>query len=250
MTGAYRQRDWPGLRPAMKDPDTILEPVGRALLEAVGPPGAGIRPLLKTPLLQDERAALRLFPRGQMVIILRDPRSIAESLRHAHWGEGTPLPDAGARWAKAARRLEQFLVDETEAVRAGRIRLVRYERLVEDPAGELAVLFEALGMTPDAEALAQARTAPVIGSSFMPRTEDGRTDFRPRTRPADFDPRKRWAHWTARDHRRFNKVCGAMMERWGYPMVRPKDLEDAGASAAEAADAEDTEGRDSSGPAR
>lgn len=199
--------------------DNLLERLGWAMLQFVGETDRPGRMILKTPYLGDLSAALRLFPSGKMLILLRDPRSIVESTMRSHWYNGASLEEQGSAWARSARYLENFLRDHQEAVRNGRIRLVRYEKLVRQPRQELTQLLDFLELSQDDHAISRADQSPVIGSSFLARTSSGDVDFRPVERPPNFDPVCRWSHWTPAQHRRFNRVCGAMMERWGYPMV-------------------------------
>ncbi|MEQ8604299.1 MAG: sulfotransferase [Marivibrio sp.] len=207
------------LPPARRSADALTAGLGEALAAYLGAPAVP-RPLFKSPAFQDERAALRLMPTASLVVLLRDPRSIAESAVRAHWGQGRTPVAVGADWAKAARRLDRFLSDSADLTRAGRVHLVRFEALAERPRKTLAALLGQLDLAATAEVLDYAEAAPVIGSSYLPRDPSGLTDFRPQPRPEGFDPRTRWAHWGPKEHKAFNRVCGVMMERFGYKMAR------------------------------
>lgn len=199
--------------------DQLARELGSAMLRFVGVASPEGRPLLKTPRLGDLEAGLRLFPKCNMLILLRDPRSIVESALHAHWYKGASLEQQAMYWARSARYLEEFLKGHQHSVRQGHVRLVRYERLVQQPREETAKLLTLLELPQAPSVLERAEQSPVIGSSFLPRRSDGRIDFTPTPPPADFDPICRWRDWSLDQHRRFNRVCGALMERWGYKMV-------------------------------
>jgi hypothetical protein len=210
--------------PAHYAADTVLAALGERLLAHLAadpsqPIPDGARPLLKAPTLGHAEATFRLFPDAQVLVLLRDPRSAVASYRRSRWWQGESLEHSAVRWADAARALEAWLLAEQDRVRAGQIRLVRYERLVEDPRHTLASVLETLDLAAEAACLAHADTAPVIGSSYL--TPDAAQAFAARERPAGFDPRRRWATWTDDDHRRFVRVCGAQMERWGYAVPLP-----------------------------
>jgi hypothetical protein len=85
-------------------------------------------------------ALLRLFPSAQIVHLVRDGRDCVASLKSMPWfGHGTDVAiatwlEAVASCRRAARRLPP-----------GTFYELRYERLVADPAGQLAALCEFLG---------------------------------------------------------------------------------------------------------
>lgn len=70
----------------------------------------------------------RDFPQSPIVFIVRDPRDVAVSMRKAF---RTPIADAAWTWRRAW---------ECYAASARRPHLVRYERLVQDPEGEVRAL--------------------------------------------------------------------------------------------------------------
>lgn len=203
-------------------PDTMLAAFGSAILKTMGckeekPP---TRYLMKTPSLVGLETAYRLFPGVQIVVLIRDPRSTVSSSLRSHWANNTSLVKLGGRWAQGMRRLSDILKRRPELLAENRLILVRYEELVDDMVGQYRLLLEKLGL-PWIDELADAvNNAPVVGSSFEGRDEDGTVNFTPIEKPAGFDPKCRWSDWTPEQHTRFNMVCGAMMKRWGYEPVR------------------------------
>lgn len=205
-------------------PDRLLAQFGQTLLRFIGEADPKQHLLLKTPALLDLATLQRLFPFGQMIVLLRDPRSIAESWLQAHFEERTSLEKVGYRWAQSVRALERELDPKNGRLDRERLHFVRFEQLSRDPANEYEKLLGALGLPPDPGAVAYAADPPVIGSSFGSGDTGGswrgtRPNFTPTRRPEGFDPTCRWAHWSAVSHHRFNRVCGTVMARWGYAPV-------------------------------
>jgi len=201
--------------------DILLDLFGRSIIDFFGSGPSSRRLVLKTPGLGDLDAALRIFSDSQIIVLVRDPRSVAVSLAASGfpWTQGKPLEELGAQWSASARQFADFLQRRQDAVRDGRVRIVKYETLVHSPGAMIAGLIAWLGLPPDEALVERACAFPVIGSSFLPRKADGGVNFRPVDRPPDFDPLCRWADWTPEQHRRFNRVCGAMMAHFGYERV-------------------------------
>lgn len=202
-------------------PDRLLAHFGQSLLQFAGGRNSKRHMVFKTPALLDLANLQRLFPSGQMIVLLRDPRSIAESWMHAGFDELASLEKVGYQWANTVRALERELDPQNGGVDRDRLHFVRFEQLARDPADEYAKLSNLIGLVPDADAFTYAADPPVIGSSFE-NTKDTRRGrglrptFTPKRRPQDFDPTCRWAHWSTNTHRRFNRICGTVMRRWGY----------------------------------
>lgn len=202
--------------------DDMLAVIGDALLSLIGgDKDPTRRPLSKSPVAGDWPVGLRLFPDANYLLIIRDPRSIAESFLNVRsaWSLSFTLEHLASSWVQRMRLITQTLADHQDAVRDGRIVTIRYEKLVADPAPVLNGVLERIGLPPFPDGSAPDTNFPVIGSSFGIRTEEGRVDFTPQPKPDDFDPRRRWADWTPDQHKRFNRICGSMMKKWGYEPI-------------------------------
>jgi protein-tyrosine sulfotransferase len=210
-------------------PDELLVDFGRSLLNFVGPPKPGRHLLLKSPTTEGLPNLQRLFPTGHMLILLRDPRSVAESWARANFEHGSSVEIVGRRWASRMRTLESWLKLEKPALDRARIHFVRFEDLARDPAREYARILEAIGLPLDADSISYAADPPVIGSSFGSEADTlserrNRPDFAPQRRPDGFDPTVRWRDWSHQTHSRFNRTCGTIMRRWGYTPIRPNSV--------------------------
>ncbi|MEQ9487457.1 MAG: sulfotransferase [Alphaproteobacteria bacterium] len=218
---------WDGIRakqslgPEKSSPDALLSAIGSTLLQYIGQRNSPERLLLKTPRLCDLHVALRLFPGCQVLIMIRDPRSVVASYLRAQtdWGMAHSFESIAGRWAKSIRYLSELLAENQQAVRDNQYILVRYERLASDTENELRLLLEKLNLPMAPECMDLIENPIVRGSSFLPRGEDGRVDFRPQPMPENFNPLERWRDWTPERHAKFNRLCGSMMQKWGYTPV-------------------------------
>lgn len=203
-------------------PDSLMSAIGSTLLRHIGLRETSDRMVLKTPRLYDLEVALRLFPGCQIVILVRDPRSIISSYLRAQkgWGLDRSFEEIATQWASAMRYLSEMLADNQEAVKSNQLILLRYEKLVSDTEAEYRKLLEKLGLSFAKECAAEMRNPTVRGSSFLPLTQEGRVDFTGRSMPENFDPMERWKDWTTERHARFNRICGSLMKKWGYEPVK------------------------------
>lgn len=78
-------------------------------------------------------------PDAWYIEIVRDGRDVAKSISEAPFGDET-LASTAQQWAKAVQDIRQ------ESWRLDRYRTIRYEELFADPVGQMADLFEWLGL--------------------------------------------------------------------------------------------------------
>jgi len=94
-----------------------------------------------------------LMPDTTYVDCVRDPRAVAASVLARPWGPRKPRK-AGEYWAARVRSGRRFGEEHP-----GAYRLVRYERLVEDPVPELGPVLEAMGYAVDDAVAARWRAS-------------------------------------------------------------------------------------------
>lgn len=203
------------------DRESLLAELGSTLLTYIGATDPTRRPVLKSPSFGDLEVSLKMFPTANFLILIRDPRSIAESYLRVQdqWGFDFTFDELAANWAMRARSLMEILKNHQDAVNENRLVIVRYEKLFEAREETLNGALERIGVAPFPSGSTPGNDFPIIGSSFDSRTEDGRVSFNPIEVPKGFDPQNRWAHWSPERHGRFNRLCGEMMKRWGYTPV-------------------------------
>ena len=201
--------------------DALLSHLGGSLLTFIGADDPQRRPILKTPFLTDVDVTLRMFPGCAVIVVLRDPRAIAHSFLgvQKQWGMNQTLENLASLWAEGIRRLEALLASQQDAVRSGRLILLRYEELYRNPSSVLNTTLTKAGLNPLPDVDRLVADMPVYLSSAAPPSADDVIRDQDR-RPADFDPLRRWHSWSERDHARFVRICGTLMERWGYPPDR------------------------------
>jgi Sulfotransferase family len=142
---------------------------------------------------------------------VRDGRAVVQSAMDTF---GWEFDGACCAWADAARRFQQI-----ESPRANRWRLMRYEDLVDDVAGELRAIFEWLELDATRYDFEAAHNLPVRGSSAFGR--DGHTVHREAVaKDASFAPKERWRPWSAAQLARFDWLAGAELVELGYAASR------------------------------
>jgi len=209
------------LAPGRRTPDSLLSAMGDVLLTHIGRRESPDRMVLKTPRLCDLEVALRLFPGCQILIMIRDPRSILSSYLRAQksWGSERSFEQVAKLWAESIRNLSSVLAENQPAVRSKQLILVRYEKLVSNTEAELRGLLEKLGLPVAQECIDAANNPVVRGSSYLPFINGERVNFQPQPMPDGFDPLVRWKDWTPERLARFNRICGSLMNKWGYQPI-------------------------------
>lgn len=169
------------------------------------------RPEARLALFKDPRARglerLRAaLPDAVPVIVLRDGRRTLDSHLRT-WPPrllGRSWADRCAEWARGVQAALDLARRDRRAI------VVRYEAAAADPPAAAAGLWRGLGLPPaPAEGLGEL---PVLGSSIHSRGTEG-VDWRPRARPADFDPAGRRVDWPAWRERVFLAVAGEAQAR-------------------------------------
>ena len=168
------------------------------------------RLVTKSPSVQHLDRFFTFFPGAQLLILVRDGRSVVQSAIATF---GWDFDRACRAWAEAARAILRF--QNSESARGGRWRLVRYEDIVDDPDGQLRVIFAFLGLEPDRYDFAAARNLPVRGSSAYGR-HDGRVHWEPVAKDHSFAPKERWRSWSHAQRERFEWLAGHELLQLGY----------------------------------
>jgi Sulfotransferase family len=151
---------------------------------------------------------LRVWPRARFVVLVRDGRDVALSLRRMPFGPNNAWA-AAQWWARGIRAGEQ-----AQREHAGAVLTARYEDLARDPAREIPRICEFLGLTytPEMLALEQADRSKIVPEqeSWFPTIFDGVN-----TGAVD-----RWQReMSPRDQRLFAALAGAELTRLGYDVA-------------------------------
>jgi sulfotransferase family protein len=170
------------------------------------------RVVSKTPSPEHLDHYPSVLPNAYVLVLLRDGRSVVDSLRH---GFRFSFRKAVDEWVTGARAILDFEHQVLPAQPKLRVRFVRFEAIVADPEAQLRELFEFCDLDPSRADFDAARNAPVIGSSYA-RTESGRMTWQPMARDEDFAPAARFANWTATKRARFDWLAGTEQRALGY----------------------------------
>jgi hypothetical protein len=200
--------------------------LGEGLLRFLDDRSDGIRTVSRTPSTANLGRAARWYAGADVVLLVRDGRSVAASLATA-WG--WPLELAILEWRRGARRIlglrgrpgvrvaDAARADAVDEPSAGaRFLLVRYEDVLADLDTAVDRLLRFTGLDPAGFDHDRARNLPVLGSSYA-RDDDGRLTWEPRSATPGFDPTRRFAEWTGAERARFAWLAGDEQRALGYP---------------------------------
>lgn len=189
----------------------LLRHLGSGLLSFLQDRADGPRVITKTPSPEHLELYPALFPQAHVVLLVRDGRSVTESLVR---GFGFSYERAMLEWRAGARRIARFIrarphQDDLHVI------LVRYERLVGAFDSEIPRLLRFLELDPQRFDYRAARDLPVYGSSFV-RTTSGELTWKPVERTDTFDPSRRFEGWNRLRHERFAWCAGRVQRALGY----------------------------------
>ncbi len=204
-------------RPRLGGTSRLAAHLGEALLRFADPAAekggriGDYRMLLRAPTIDGIEAAATLFPNAHVMVLVRDGPATVESGRKSF---GWPYEEAMLAWRRSVRRILHFLAGADRR----RCRLLRFEDLVSDPAGEIARVIDFLGLDPTIYPFERVDEIPVFGSSSFGRTPGEDVHWRPVPRDASFDPLARAQSWPRQRFERFTWLAGAEQRRIGYPV--------------------------------
>lgn len=193
------------------DDHTFLALLGAAFiahLQAATPPGK--RMLFKVPNVEYLAYFPAMFPQEHLLVLLRDGRDLVDSTRRT-WPM-LPFAAICRRWSRAATAARRY-----EARHGGQTDgywQARYEDAVADPSHFVRQACAHFGLDADRYPFDAIDAIRVRGSSNLPR--DGRIDWHPREKPADFNPTGYWRAWPPRRKATFKRLAGHALIDLGY----------------------------------
>lgn len=175
------------------------------------------RLLVKNPRPDHLGRFFRLFPRGRLVLVLRDGRSVVHSaIKRFH----VDLTLAAQLWARGADEIADF---RSTSEGQSRSVLVRYEDLISDLRPQLERILDFCGLDRSSYDFERAANLPVRGSSEFTGSGRDYLHWEPVQRDDTFDPRRRWESWSPEMHEEFWAIAGAQMRRLGYTEDAPQE---------------------------
>ena len=162
-----------------------------------------------TPSVENLHLFFDLFPDARLIIIVRDGRAVVESgIKTFGWD----YEEAMRRWSNNARViLDCIKMNPGE----NKMLVVRYEDLYIDLKKEMEKILHFLNLPVDQYDFHRAQNLGVMGSSQI-RNKENKTDWVSREKTKDFNPLKRYAHWSRALHERFNWLSGSSLKELGY----------------------------------
>lgn len=188
--------------------------------------------LVKEPSVDHLDFQYELFPEARTLVVVRDGRDVIESglkagfllgprnlwNRH-HWRRLIPGEEFRIlcrRFQEAADRLQDFVSRRTDLFSSDRVRVVKYESIVEDQEAATRSLLGWLGLNAETFDWEGLRSMKVRGSSFL-KNSQGQMDFGDGcAKPKDFRPVGRWSEWSQGKLRDFERIAGVGLRSLGY----------------------------------
>ena len=165
----------------------------------------------KTPSVENLNCFFKMFPNCQLIIIVRDGRSVAESYVKSFNGY---YEIAMREWAKAAQDILSF-IENNQNYNNKKYYVVKYEDLCNNTQEELLKIFDFLGLNSGLYSFEEADKSPVRGSSSF-QGDDKFLHWKSVHKTSNFNPNSRWNHWSQKLHQRFNWIAGEYLVKFGY----------------------------------
>jgi Sulfotransferase family len=210
-------RRWPRRWGDREEAQTALErSLGAGVLEFLKSRTDGLRTVARTPFTDNLELAARFYSDADVVLLVRDGRSVTESLVHAwNWS----FDEAVREWRAGARAIIAARQRDTTVAPDRRFLVVRYEDLLGRFDTTIERILAFTGLDRGGFDDAKAAELPILGSSYI-RDGNGRLTWAPVRRTEDFDPSARFAGWSPARHERFNWLAGAEQQALGYAIER------------------------------
>lgn len=166
--------------------------------------------IARTPLAVNLGTVPKLFPNSRVLILLRDPRDLAESFVKSFGGN---YREIARKWRIAAGEVDTFLKEDRWA--REHALLVRYEDLLLHLEQEIRRILTFLELDAVDYDFCAARRTPVLGSSTF-RGKAQELHWRPLPVTPLFRPLERSRDWPEERLREFESVVGGLLRSFGY----------------------------------
>lgn len=168
----------------------------------------------KTPEISNIRNFFKLFPGEKLLILIRDGRSLVESINLSFkYNREEAMRD----WANAAWSILEM--EKRWASEEKPFLIIKYEELYANTENEMMKILSFLDLDAGRYDFKQALNSPVIGSSVFKRG-GGAVHWEPVIKTPEFNPLLRSAEWTRAQHERFNWLAGKELVSLGYEPVK------------------------------
>lgn len=191
--------------------NALCKSIGDGLVSFLTRAQVGKRFVTKTPSVRNLDQFFKFFPNANLIILVRDGRSVVES-RVKTFGE--TYEKASRTWAEAAETILQN--KEKFKKTSFNYLIVRYEDLCEDINGEMVKVLKFLKLDKDVYDFQSADNLPVRGSSQFHGKDASHVHWKPVKKTQEFKPLERWNSWERWKHEQFNCLAGKYLIEFGY----------------------------------
>lgn len=180
-----------------------------AYMHAVTPPGQ--RVLMKMPSVQFINYFFTMFPKENLLILLRDGRDLVHSTLRT-WKQLNFI-QVSLRWNRSARIILETLEQFRRTGQSG-YWLAKYEDALLDPESFVRNACRAFELDEDRYPFDRIADIRVIGSSKL--ESKGEVRWRHLDRPKEFKPLGYWKEWSALRKAVFKAIAGQALVELGY----------------------------------
>lgn len=209
-TTARRRDYWQGM--TKKEFETQLTgKLGSALSDFLIPDTAANKTIItKTPFTKGLENIFTLFPNSKLIILTREGKNAVESgVQSGFWNHEEGMN----HWSENANDIIAFQQKSKEHI--DKYRVIKYEDLFLNTTTVLRELFDFCGLDATKMSEELINNLPIKGSS-QHKTVEGRLDWSPQKRTADFKPLARAAHWDEQLNDAYHKICSEIGLQLGY----------------------------------
>lgn len=189
----------------------LLSYLGLGLLTFLSE-GVEGRLVTKTPSVRNLDHFFDLFPEAYLVVIVRDPRSVAYS---ASASFGADYEGWARDWARAAATIASFQGKHHD--HRDRFTVVRYEDLITLGRPAIEELLRFLELPESVYPFDEAVSLPPRGSSYL--AAQGEMHWLPTNEIEDFHPLRRWEDWPRDKIDRIQWLTSPHLEHFGYEKI-------------------------------
>lgn len=170
------------------------------------------RLITKTPMPYGAENFFRLFPKGQLLIIIRNGPDAVESYQKTF---DKSFEASVNNWALGARTILELRKNHA-ALENKSFKIVRYEDLYSNTSDSIKEIFSFLNLDPSKFDMEEALSQGVIGSSSQRDKGEEVSWKQEEVKSPDFDPTSRAKNWTNAERSRFDYLAGTEQAELGY----------------------------------
>lgn len=197
------------------DPSQFRAAMRKGIIHYLSPSETPARYVItKTPHAENAHLFLKMFDSGFMILVIRKGQDLVESTLRTFRKKKF---DDAARGYRHGGELILRILNNPELMNSGRIKLVRYEDLIQNHSETVGQLLDFLKLDKTVFDFSKSASQKVSGSSSFGVTEE-KFIWKSVENDGTFTPTKRADNWSRHQHYRFNHLAGKINRALGYEL--------------------------------